>query len=163
MSSIGWPGTRIELLILDVDGTMTDGGMYYSAEGLAMKRFDVTDGLGLVRLREAGVAVAILSADHSPIAVTRAGKLGIERVVLGCEEKGCEVRRLLAELGLQAQQACYMGDDVTDLAGFREVGHTAAPADAVPEVRAAADYVTSALGGRGAVREVCDLILAARR
>ena len=160
MSNPRWPGGPIKLLILDVDGTLTDGGMYYSAEGLTIKRFDVKDGLGLVRLREAGVEVAIISADQSPITQTRADKLGIERVVLGCEDKGCAVREMLAELGMAPEQACYMGDDVTDLPAFREVGHSAAPADAVPQVLAEAEYVAHAPGGRGAVREVCDLILA---
>jgi YrbI family 3-deoxy-D-manno-octulosonate 8-phosphate phosphatase len=161
MNQPNWPGGPIKILILDVDGTLTDGGMYYSAEGLTMKRFDVKDGLGLVLLQQAGVEVAIVSADQSPITATRARKLGIESVELGCADKGCAVRRLLAARALQPEQACYMGDDVTDLPAFREVGHTAAPADAAPEVRGAAEYVAGAPGGRGAVREVCDLILAA--
>lgn len=163
MNQPDWPGGPLKILILDVDGTLTDGGMYYSAEGLVMKRFDVKDGLGLVFLQQAGVEVAILSADQSPITATRARKLGIERVELGCADKGGAIRRLLEERGLLPEQACYMGDDVTDLLAFGEVGHTAAPADAVVEVRDAAEYVTSALGGRGAVREVCDLILTARQ
>ena len=162
MTNPDWPGGPIRILILDVDGTMTDGGMYYSAEGLALKRFDVKDGLGLVLLQRAGVEVAILSADQSPITATRARKLGIERVELGCEDKGCAVRQLLEEHGLTPGEACYLGDDVNDLPAFREVGHPAAPADAVPEVRAAAEYVTSAPGGHGAVREVCDRIRADR-
>ncbi len=161
MNKPDWPSGPIMILMLDVDGTLTDGGMYYSAEGLGMKRFDVKDGLGLVRLREAGVEVAIISADESPITATRARKLGIERVELGCDDKGCTVRQILAERRMAPERACYMGDDVTDLSAFREVGHPAAPADAVPQVLAAAKYVASAPGGRGAVREVCDLILAA--
>ena len=157
-----WPGGPIRILILDVDGTMTDGGMYYSPEGLAMKRFDVKDGLGLARLQEAGVEVAIISTDESPIILARARKVGIGDVVLGCADKGCAVRDLLAVRGIAPEQACYMGDDVSDLPAFREVGRTAAPADAAREVVAAAGFVTKALGGRGAVREVCDLLLAAR-
>jgi YrbI family 3-deoxy-D-manno-octulosonate 8-phosphate phosphatase len=163
MNQPDWPGGPVLILMLDVDGTLTDGGMYYSVDGLAMKRFDVKDGLGLVLLRQAGVEVALISADRSPITAARARKLGIERVELGCEDKGAAVRQLLAERGLRPEQACYMGDDVTDLSAFAEAGHTAAPADAVPEVRAAAEYLTSAPGGRGAVREVCDRILSALR
>ena len=161
MNQPDWPGGPIRILILDVDGTLTDGGMYYSAEGLALKRFDVKDGLGLVLLQQAGVAVALVSNDQSPITVTRARKLGIESVELGCEDKGRAVRQLLGQRGLRPEQACYMGDDVTDLPALAEVGHSAAPADAVPEVLAAVEHVTSAGGGRGAVREVSDLIRAA--
>ena len=161
MNNPDWPGRPIRILMLDVDGTLTDGGMYYSPEGLAMKRFEVKDGLGLVMLQEAGVEVAIISADESPITMARARKLGIERVEMGCADKGCAVRQVLEERGLSPAQVCYMGDDVTDLPAFAEVEHAAAPADAVPEVLAVAEYVTKALGGRGAVREVCDRILAA--
>lgn len=161
MSKSAWPGGPIEIFLVDVDGTLTDGGMYYSEEGLALKRFDVKDGLGLVRLREAGVEIAIISSDESPIIAARLQKLGAAHLVLACEDKGRAVREILRKRGLGPEQACYMGDDVSDLAAFREVGHTAAPADAVPEVRSAAQYVTTTPGGHGAVREVCDLILAA--
>jgi YrbI family 3-deoxy-D-manno-octulosonate 8-phosphate phosphatase len=151
----------VRALLLDVDGTLTDGGMYFSAEGLALKRFDVKDGLGLVRLRQAGIAVALISADHSPVTAARAAKLGIETVRQGCADKATAVREVLAELGIDAQAACFMGDDVTDLCAFAEVGSSAAPADAVPEVRQAVELVTKAAGGRGAVREVADLLLSA--
>ncbi len=160
MSESAWPGGPIEVFLVDVDGTLTDGGMYYSEQGLALKRFDVKDGLGLVRLREAGVEIAIISSDVSPIIAARLEKLGAARLVLGCDDKGRAVREILEERGVRPEEACYMGDDVSDLPAFREVGHTAAPADAVPQVCAAAQYVTTASGGHGAVREVCDLILA---
>ena len=153
-----WPPEPIRLLILDVDGTLTDGGMYFSAEGLAMKRFDVKDGMGLRLAQEAGIEVVILSTDDSPVSAARAEHLGIGQAELGCPDKGERVRELLAERGLAPGAACYMGDDLTDLPAFAVVGHSAAPADAVPEVRAVAEYVTSAPGGHGAVREVCDLL-----
>lgn len=162
MSKSAWPGGPIGIFLVDVDGTLTDGGMYYSAEGLALKRFDVKDGLGLVRLREAGVEIAIISSDDSPIIAARLQKLGAARLIVGCEDKKLAVLEVLEERGRGPEEACYMGDDLSDLPAFREVGHTAAPADAVPEVRRAAQYVTAAAAGHGAVREVCDLILARR-
>ena len=160
MTESAWPPGPIKLLILDVDGTLTDGGLYFNAEGQAMKRFDVQDGLGLVRLQEAGVEVALVSADTSPIVRVRAEKLGIRAVFAGCDDKVDVVRRLLEERGLSPDEALYMGDDVTDLAAMSEVGNSAAPASAVAEVREAVDYVATKSGGHGAVREVCDLILA---
>ena len=160
MTSTPWPPGPIKLLILDVDGTLTDGGVYFSAEGQALKRFDVHDGLGLVRLQEAGVEVALVTADSSPIAQARAAKLGIRAVFTGCRDKAEVVRRLLEERDLRPEEALYMGDDVSDLGAMAEVGNSAAPASAMVEVCEAADYVTAKSGGHGAVREVCDLILA---
>jgi 3-deoxy-D-manno-octulosonate 8-phosphate phosphatase (KDO 8-P phosphatase) len=161
MNPTPWPPEPIAILLLDVDGTLTDGGLYYSAEGLAMKRFDVRDGLGIVLLQQAGVEVAVVSADDSPVTAARCRKLGIRQVEIGCTDKAERVREILAARRLRPGQACYMGDDLTDLPAFAAGVHAVAPADAVPEVRAAAEYVTSALAGHGAVREVCDLLRAA--
>ena len=159
MNETGWPPHEIKLLLLDVDGTLTDGGLYFTGEGQAMKRFDVHDGLGLVRLQRAGVEVVLISADRSPIIHMRAQKLGIRAVIDGCRDKGQAVRMLLEERELDPSKALYMGDDIIDLEAMAEVGHTAAPASAVEAVREAADYVTTRGGGHGAVREVCDLIM----
>ena len=159
MSETGWPPNAIKLLLLDVDGTLTDGGLYFTGEGQAMKRFDVHDGLGLVRLQQAGVEVILISSDRSPIIHMRAQKLGIRAVIDGCQDKRKAVRMLLEERELDPAVALYMGDDITDLEAMAEVGHSAAPASAVPTVREAADYVTTCEGGHGAVREVCDLIM----
>ena len=160
MTESAWPPKPIKLLILDVDGTLTDGGLYFSVDGQAMKRFDVQDGLGLVRLQEAGVEVALVSADTSAIVPARAEKLGIRAVFTGCGDKADVVRRLLEERDLSPAEALYRGDDVPDVAAMAEVGHPATPASAMAEVREAVDYVTTKSGGHGAVREVCDLILA---
>lgn len=161
MSETAWPGEGVKILLLDVDGTLTDGGMYFAADGPALKRFDAKDGLGLQLLQQAGVEVLLISADNSPITAARAEKLGIEQVELGCKDKGAAVRKILQARDLPAGQACYMGDDLTDLEALAAVGHPAAPADAVAEVKAVAEYVTQAPGGHGAVREVCDRIQAA--
>jgi 3-deoxy-D-manno-octulosonate 8-phosphate phosphatase (KDO 8-P phosphatase) len=155
-----WPPVAIRLLILDVDGTLTDGGMYFAADGQIMKRFDVYDGLGIVGLQRAGVEVALISGDSSPIIRARAERLGIHAVMTGHEDKADVVRRLLDERGLSPDQALYMGDDVNDLPAMAEVSHSAAPANAVPQVKQAVDYVATNSGGCGAVREVCDLIAA---
>jgi len=158
MSTSNWPPQPVKLLILDVDGTLTDGGLYYGAEGLALKRFNVRDGLGLVRLQKLGVEVVLVTADETPIVPARAARLGIRAVYMGCQDKATVVRQVLAERELTPDQAVYMGDDITDLPPMDEVAHRAAPADAVAAVQDKADYVTKALAGNGAVREVCDLI-----
>ncbi len=160
MSTANWPPQAIKLLILDVDGTLTDGGLYYGSEGLALKRFNVRDGLGLVQLQKIGVEVVLVTADDTPIVPARAARLGIRAVYMGCTEKAPVIRQVLAERELSADQAVYMGDDITDLTAMDEVAHRAAPADAVPAVQEKADYITEALAGHGAVREVCDLIAA---
>ena len=143
-----WPPATIKLLILDVDGTMTDGAMYFSADGQVLKRFHVHDGLGIVRLQKAGVEVALISGDGSPIVRARAEMLGIRAAVIGCEDKAEVVRRLMAERELSPEQVLYMGDDVNDLCAFGEVGHTAAPANAVEEVKQAAGHITTRRGGQ---------------
>ena len=160
MSSPTWPAQPIKLLVLDVDGTLTDGGLYYSAEGLALKRFNVRDGLGLVAIQKLGVEVVLLTGDETAIVPARAARLGIRAVYMGCEDKAAVVRQLLAERELTPEQAVFVGDDLPDLPAMDEVAHCAAPADAASAVRQRADYVTTAPGGQGAVREVCDLIAA---
>lgn len=150
----------VQMLVLDCDGVLTDGGMYFSAEGQALKRFDVKDGLALSRLASMGFTTAVLSGDDSAITARRCEALSITHTVLGRLDKEDALRELLAEAGIPAEAVVYMGDDVTDIAPLRMVGLGVAPADAVDEVRAAAGWVTQRPGGRGAVREVCDAIMA---
>ena len=152
----------IRALILDVDGVLTDGGLYYTERGEEMKRFDVRDGQGLVLLREAGVLVALVTRKSSQIVARRAAALGITEVHQDVEDKRGMVEALLARHGIAPAAACVIGDDVNDLAAMAYVGLAAAPSDAVPQVRAAAALVTRAPAGHGAVRELCDHLLAAR-
>jgi len=152
----------VEILIMDVDGVLTDGGMYFDAQGQALKRFDVKDGLALVRLHEMGFPTAVVSGDDSAITRARAERMHITHVVLGRMDKEDAVREVLADAGVRAERAVYVGDDVSDLPAMRAVGLGVAVADAVDEVKAAAGWVTERPGGRGAVREVCDAILAQR-
>jgi YrbI family 3-deoxy-D-manno-octulosonate 8-phosphate phosphatase len=137
--------------------------MYYGPDGEGLKRFDVKDGLGLRRLREAGLLLALVSGENSRIVVRRAEKLHIEEVHLGVEDKLAVFRDLLARHGVAPGEAAYVGDDLNDLGPLGLAGVAGAPADAVPEVLREADWVSSRPGGHGAVREFCDLVLAARR
>jgi YrbI family 3-deoxy-D-manno-octulosonate 8-phosphate phosphatase len=148
---------------MDVDGVLTDGGLYYTEHGDEMKRFDVRDGQGLVLLRQAGILTAIVTGKRTTLVARRAEELGISEVHQRVTDKGATVTALLARHGVAPASACYVGDDVNDLPALRVVGIGVAVADAVPVVRRAARYVTRAPGGRGAIREVCDLILAPAR
>ena len=155
-----WRGVRA--LIMDVDGVLTDGGLYYSENGDELKRFDVRDGQGLVLLRQAGILTAIVTGKRTTLVARRADELGIAEVHQGVTDKAATVTALLARHGVPPPAACYVGDDINDLPALRIVGIAVAVADAVPIVRRTAHYITRAPGGRGAIREVCDFILAAR-
>jgi len=149
----------VSVLILDCDGVLTDGGMYFDADGQALKRFDVKDGLALVRLAEMGFPTAVVSGDQSAITAARCEKLRITHVMLGRMDKQSALNELFAATGLSAEGAVYVGDDVTDIPAMRMVGLSVAVADAVDRVLEVADWVTQRPGGRGAVREVCDAIV----
>jgi len=153
----------VRLLVMDVDGVLTDGGIYYTERGDEIKRFDVRDGQGLVLLREAGVLTAVITRRRSEIVERRADELGIVEVHQGATDKRAVLESLLARRGLPAADAAYVGDDVGDLPAMLLVGFPIAVADAVPPVKKAAVYVTRAHPGHGAVRELCDLILAAKQ
>jgi 3-deoxy-D-manno-octulosonate 8-phosphate phosphatase (KDO 8-P phosphatase) len=153
----------VRLVAMDVDGVLTDGGIWYSDQGDELKRFDVRDGQGLVLLRDAGVVTAIVTRRHSKIVERRARELGIAEVHQDAADKAAVVQDLLKRHGIRAADACYVGDDLGDLPAMALVGVPVAVADAVPAVRTAAAYVTRAHGGRGAIRELCDLILSAKK
>ena len=152
----------IRLLACDVDGVLTDGRLRYGADGELDKTFDVRDGHGLRRLLDAGVEVAWITARGGPAVELRARELGVRHVRTGRRDKGTALAELAAALAIEPAAIAYVGDDLIDLPALRAAGLAIAPADAQPEVRAQAAWVTRAAGGRGAVREVCDAILAAR-
>ena len=152
----------VRLLVCDVDGTLTDGAMWYGAEGEVLKRFSTRDGNGIGLLLGAGITVAFVTAEDTPIVTARAAKLGVVHVVLGCADKGDAVRKLREQLDVQRDEVAFIGDDLGDLSGFVESGLRVAVGDAVDQVRAAADLVCQHPGGHGAVRELSDAILAAR-
>jgi len=153
----------IRLLVLDVDGVLTDGRLWFGPRGELLKVFDVRDGLGLRRVLDAGIAVAIISGRSSAATRARARELGIPHVFQGVKDKLARFETLRRELGLDASQCACIGDDEPDAAILRAAGASFAVADAHESARRAAQHVTRAGGGRGAVREVCDLLLAARR
>lgn len=149
-------------MAFDVDGVLTDGRLWFTEEGREIKVFHVHDGLGLKRLRAAGVEVAVISARSSPIVAARLAELGIAEVHQGQEDKLACFRRLLAACGCGPERAGFMGDDLPDLPVLSVAGLAVAPANAVEEVIASAHWVTRRPGGGGAVRELCEAILLAR-
>jgi 3-deoxy-D-manno-octulosonate 8-phosphate phosphatase (KDO 8-P phosphatase) len=153
---------RIRALVLDVDGVLTDGGMYYGPGGEGLKRFNVKDGMGLRLVLEEGIAVALISGEDSEILRRRAEKLKIVDVYVGVEDKLKTLEGFLATRKIPLSDAAYVGDDVNDLPPMGKVGLPIAVADAVPEVRKAAKWITSRRGGDAAVREVCDALLSVR-
>ena len=153
---------KIKLLVLDVDGVLTDGSIVYTDAGAEIKSFHVRDGSAIKIWREAGGTVAILSGRRSAAVDRRALELGISVVVQGASEKLAAFERILNETGFRAEQACAVGDDLPDLPVLMCCGLGVAVADACLEVREAAQYVTAAPGGRGAVREVVEWLLRGR-
>lgn len=152
----------VRFIILDVDGVMTDGGLYYSADGVELKRFNAQDGYGIVRARECGVGIGIISGRETPIVAARARALGIDDVYQGAADKVESMREIQARYSLSDHEIAYIGDDLFDLPLLSVVGFSAAPRNARPEVRRKVDYVTTSAGGDGAVREFIDFILAHR-
>ena len=153
---------ELAFMFFDVDGVMTDGGLYYDATGEALKRFHVLDGHGLKALQAAGVGVGILSGRSHAAVVHRARELGISHVLLGCDDKLMAFRHWLNDNGLSASVCGHMGDDLADLPLMEEVGLAASVPNGHAEVIARADWVSRLGGGHGAVRELCDFVLKAR-
>lgn len=149
----------IELLLLDVDGVLTDGRITFTDGGEEIKSFHVRDGTGIKYWRRSGKRVAIVTGRSSPVVNRRAAELGIDLVVQGADEKLVAFRRILSETRLRADQVCAVGDDLPDLPVLKECGIAVAVADAVSELRAAATYVTQSAGGHGAVREVIEWLM----
>ena len=149
----------IRYLILDVDGTLTDGGVYYDATGNELKKFAIKDGAGLVLARAAGIRTVICTGRESAAVRRRAADLKITDVYQNVSDKAAFLRDFMQQNGCNAQQVAYCGDDLNDLAAMALCGFVACPADAAPEVRAAADYVCPQAGGAGAVRGAVEAIL----
>lgn len=156
------PLAKIALLILDVDGVLTDGRLYFGAKGEALKVFHVRDGHGIKLLLAAGVQVAAFSGRRSAAAALRLRELGVATLVQGCNDKLSALKRLTARLGVNPLNCACIVDDTPDLPLMSAVGLAAAVADAHPVVLSAAHWVARSPGGRGAVRELCDALLRAR-
>ena len=160
---------NIKLFLTDVDGCLTDGGMYYTAEGEAMKRFCVYDGMGIVCLQQAGIPCGILTSENSAVVKARAEKLKLQFLYLGvgsrvnphCLTKLQAAQEICAKLNITLSDVCYIGDDINDVELLRAVGMPYCPPNARPEVKAIPNIqVTNTPGGQGAIREICDEILA---
>lgn len=153
---------RLRLLALDVDGVLTDGRLYFAEDGQELKTFDTQDGHGIKMLQQAGVIVAIITGRTTQLVQRRARNLGIAHLLQGREDKLVALRELCGELGIALAETGYVGDDWPDLPAIRAAGFGVAVANAHRELHSHADYVTRLEGGRGAVREVCDLVLRAQ-
>lgn len=150
---------KIKMLVMDVDGTLTDGCIYMGPNGEAMKAFHSQDGYAIAQvLPRLGIAPVIITGRKSDIVANRAAELKIRHLYQGVADKLPRLRELAAELGVEAEEIAYIGDDLNDLDCIRYCGFTGCPADAVPEIRQAVDFVSSRNGGRGAVREFVDVI-----
>jgi 3-deoxy-D-manno-octulosonate 8-phosphate phosphatase (KDO 8-P phosphatase) len=151
---------RIKAIALDVDGVLTDGGFWWGPNGEEWKRFCFADVMGISLARKAGLIVALISGEESPLVDRFAEKLGITDMVKGCKDKAAALRAFADRRGLSLEEVCFMGDDVNDLEALEIAGLAAAPADARPQVLKEADFVAASRGGNGAVRELVDAILA---
>jgi len=153
---------RIRLFAMDVDGILTDGTVLISSDGTEAKRFSILDGLGLARLRDAGLPLAWISGRASGATTARATELKIPHLIQGRSDKLAALTELAAQLNLPLSACAYMGDDVLDVPALRAAGLGISVPGAIAEARAAADYITKRAAGLGAVREICDHLLAAR-
>ncbi len=150
---------KIKVLAMDVDGTMTDGAMYFSPSGEAMKKFSTRDGMGLTLLRRAGLKCLMITSEQSQIALARAEKLKIEFVYLGSRDKSSDIKEFCNNNNYNLQEICYIGDDVNDEYVIKLCGFSACPKDAVDIIKNNVDYICNYDGGNGAIREICELIL----
>jgi len=153
---------ELKLFATDVDGVLTDAGMYYGESGEELKKFHTRDGMGIKLLQAEGVVIAIITMEQTKIVARRAKKLGITEVFQGAKDKVSVLTHLAEKFNIPFEQMAYMGDDVNDVAALQTVGYAAAPADCVDQVRQVVHYICQKNGGEGVVREVIDMILAAR-
>lgn len=153
---------ELKLFATDVDGVLTDAGMYYGESGEELKKFNTRDGMGIKLLQAEGVMIAIITMEQTKIVARRAKKLGITEVFQGAKDKVSVLTHLAEKFNIPFEQMAYMGDDVNDVAALQTVGYAAAPADCDDKVRQVVHYICQKNGGEGVVREVIDMILAAR-
>lgn len=145
---------EIKLFLTDCDGCLTDGGMYYSEFGDELKKFNTRDGMGFALLRERGIIIGIITSENVNLNERRAKKLNLDVMEAGCKDKLGTIKRICKERGIDMGKVCYIGDDINDIEAIKAVGYGCCPADAVPEVKQVADYITMAKGGEGVIREV---------
>lgn len=151
--------SKIKLLAMDVDGTLTDSAMYYSEHGEAMKRFSTRDGMGITLLHKNQIQTAIITSENSPIVTSRANKLNVNHVVLGCRDKSAAIEQIAKKCNIDLSEIAYIGDDINDEHIMKIVGFSACPSDASEIITSICDYVCTTKGGHGAVRELAEIIL----
>ena len=150
---------NIRLLVMDVDGVMTDGKITYTSDGQELKSFNIKDGLGIKRAQASGIETAIITGRTSPMVERRARELGIAHLVQGREDKLAALSDLVDQMNLSLDQVAYIGDDLPDLTAIESVKLGACPADAATEVKSKANWISTRSGGDGCVRELCDLLV----
>jgi 3-deoxy-D-manno-octulosonate 8-phosphate phosphatase (KDO 8-P phosphatase) len=152
--------SKIKAIAMDVDGVLTDGGVWWGPNGEEWKRFHFADIMGLSLARKSGLVIALMSGENSPLVDRLAAKFGIGDVNKECKDKAAALRTFSEKHGLRLQEICFIGDDVNDLPALKIAGLSACPADARPSIREHCQVVTKLVGGNGAVREVVDMLLA---
>jgi len=152
----------LKAIVLDVDGVLTDGGVWWGPDGQEWKRFSFADIMGVSLARKSGLVVALISGEDSPLVDRFAAKLGIIHIEKNCKDKAAALQRFAQVTGLALSEICFMGDDVNDVSAMKLAGLAAAPANAQPAIRRCAGFVSANTGGNGAVRELVDTLLAAR-
>jgi 3-deoxy-D-manno-octulosonate 8-phosphate phosphatase (KDO 8-P phosphatase) len=155
--------SQIRLFATDVDGVLTDAGMYYSESGDEWKKFNTRDGMGIKLLQRAGIITAIVTQERTKLVARRAEKLKIPELHQGVMDKLTVIQEMAARHGLSLKQVAYIGDDVNDLEALKAVGFSASPADGLPDIVVAVDYVCQKKGGEGAIREIIEMILDAQQ
>jgi len=153
---------QVKMLVMDVDGTLTDAKVYYSRNGEELKCFSIRDGMGIDLLRLNGIQPAIMTSENSPIVTARANKLKIEHVVLGARQKAASMRDLSASTGIPLENMAFLGDDINDIPAMEIAGLAVCPSNAHETVKSIVHYICSQAGGNGAARELAELILTAQ-
>lgn len=153
---------KVKVLVMDIDGTLTDSTVWYSKSGEELKRFSLRDGMGIELLHKGGLKTAFLTSENSPIVISRATKLKIGSVMLGSHNKLKSLQEFAKNSNYQLEEIAYCGDDVNDLQAMQIAGFSACPCDAVDAIKDISHYVLKNRGGRGAVREMCEIILQAQ-
>lgn len=152
----------IKMFLTDCDGCLTDGGMYYSEHGDELKKFNTRDGMGFALLRAKGIITGIVTSESIELNRRRAEKLKLDVLEVGCKDKATVIDKLCMKYGVTPENVAYIGDDINDMLAIKMVGFGCAPADAIPQIKAVADYVTKAKGGEGVIREVAELVLGSK-
>ena len=147
------------MFLTDCDGCLTDGGMYYSEHGDELKKFNTRDGMGFALLRQRGILTGIITSENVDLNQRRAEKLKIDILEAGCKDKVAAIKKICGEYGIDLQSVCYIGDDINDVDVIKMVGFGCAPADAMPQAKAVAKYVTKTKGGEGVIREVVEKVI----